>query len=264
MLCWKSGSAPRRVLRHPIVAERVLVVIPALNERRSIGQVVAGVRSANFDCLVVDDGSTDDTFEQAGRAGARAVRLPVNLGVGGALRTAFRYAVDHGYHAVIQCDGDGQHPPELIEQLVATAQETGGHLVIGSRFLPGAQTFRITRARRLAMSWLSFLVRAKSGLRVEDTTSGFRCISEPLLGEFARSFPVHYLGDTFEAVLVAARSGYLVTECPIRIDERAFGETSAPSWRGLRSILRASVVALGGLTFRIGRFEPGNRVDTEL
>jgi hypothetical protein len=101
------------------------------------------------------------------------------------------------------------------------------------------------------MRWFAFLVRVRSGIEVRDTTSGFRCIRQPLLGELARSLPTHYLGDTFEVVVVAARSGYRVAEYPVRMDAREFGQTTAPSWRGLRAILRASVVTLGGLTFRI-------------
>jgi len=185
---------------------------------------------------------------EARASGARAARLPVNLGVGGALRTGFRYAVEHGYDTVIQCDGDGQHLPELIPELLGSV--AAADLVIGSRFVAGAQSFEIGRTRRLAMHWLSWLVRVRTGLRIADTTSGFRCISQPLLGEFARDFPTHYLGDTFEAIIVAGRAGYSVAEVPTRIDARPAGASTASAVAALKFVVRATVVAVVGITFR--------------
>jgi glycosyltransferase involved in cell wall biosynthesis len=210
--------------------------------------VVERIRRVGFDCVVVDDASTDDTALRARRAGAPTVRLPVNLGVGGALRTGFRYAVEHGYQTVVQCDGDGQHPPEEIPGLVAAGD--AADLVIGSRFVPGAETFPIGRSRRLAIRWLSWLVKWRAAITVADTTSGFRCISQPLLGEFARDFPTHYLGDTFEAVIVAARAGYSVREVPIRIDARPVGTSTASALAAMKFTLRATIAVLVGNTFR--------------
>jgi glycosyltransferase involved in cell wall biosynthesis len=227
----------------------VLVVVPAHNEAGSIGEVVSRVRAVGLDCLVVDDASSDDTRRLACDAGAWAVRLPVNLGVGGALRAGFRFAVQRGYDAVVQCDGDGQHPPERIPELVAASADAD--LVIGSRFVPGAESFAIGRARRLAMHWLSWLLRVRSGVTVADTSSGFRCISQPLLGEFAREFPTHYLGDTFEALIVAGRAGYRIIEVPTRIDARPVGSSTANTAAALKFIIRATVVAGLGLTFRV-------------
>src|SRR5688572_11814521 len=114
-------------------AERILVVIPAYREAATVGAVVAAVRAAGFDCVVVDDGSPDRTTEVARAAGATVLRLAVNLGVGAALRCGFRYADSHGYAAVVQCDADGQHPPEAIVGLIEAAREHDAHLVIGSR-----------------------------------------------------------------------------------------------------------------------------------
>jgi hypothetical protein len=101
------------------------------------------------------------------------------------------------------------------------------------------------------MRLFSWLVRLRSDQRVTDTTSGFRCIAEPLLSAFARSFPADYLGDTFEAVLVAARAGYQIAEEPVSMKARVAGRSSASFGRGLRSVVRVVVVAVGGLTFRL-------------
>ena len=232
---------------------RALVVVPARNEAATVANVVGIVAALGLPCVVIDDGSDDDTGAKARAAGARVLRLPVNLGVGGALRLGFRYAVAHGYDVVVQCDADGQHPPEQIPKLLEAQARTGAHMLIGSRFVGDGQSFPISWPRRVTMRLFSWLVRVRAGVRVSDTTSGFRCIAEPLLSAFARSFPTHYLGDTFEAVLVAARSGYRVAEAPVRMEAREVGGSTAGFGGAVRSVVRAVVVAVGGLTFRIDR-----------
>ncbi|MBM3692481.1 MAG: glycosyltransferase family 2 protein [Actinobacteria bacterium] len=229
----------------------VLVVIPAYNESASVGAVVAGLADAGLACVVVDDGSADATAATARAAGAPVLRLPVNLGVGGALRCGFRYAVEHGYRRVVQCDADGQHPPSEIRHLLEVQESTGAHLVVGSRFVDGAPAYDVGRARRIIMRALSGIVRRRTGTVLHDPTSGFRCIAQPLLGEFATSYPVHYLGDTFEAALVAARSGYRIVEAPVQMLPRQGGAASAGPLAAVRFIARSVVAALAGLTFRI-------------
>lgn len=229
----------------------VLVVVPAFNEAGSVGEVVRGLRRAGLDCVVVDDGSRDDTARVARAAGAKVLQLPVNLGVGGALRCGFRFAVARGYRRVVQCDADGQHPPEEIRNLLEVQARERAHLVIGSRFVDGAPEYAVGRARRRIMRVLSAIIRRSTGVVLHDTTSGFRCIAEPLLGEFAASYPVHFLGDTFEAALVAARSRYRIVETPIRILPRQAGEASAKPWAAVRFILRAVIATTAGLEFRI-------------
>ncbi len=230
---------------------RALVIVPARNEVATVGSVTGGITALGLPTLVVDDRSDDDTGLVAEIAGARVLRLPVNLGVGGALRLGFRFAVKHGYDIAVQCDADGQHPPDQILRLLDAQDRTGAHLLIGSRFLKESESFPIAWHRRLTMRLFSWLVWWRAGQRITDTTSGFRCIAEPLLSAFARSFPADYLGDTFEAVLVATRSGYHVAEEPVSMKERAAGQSSASLGRGLRSVVRAMVVAVGGLTFRL-------------
>ena len=228
-----------------------LVVVPAYNEEGAVGDVVRELIAAGIDCVVVDDGSADATAEVARAAGAKVLQLPVNLGVGGALRCGFRFAVDRGYRRVVQCDADGQHPPSEIERLLTVQSAEGAHLVIGSRFVEGSHDYEVGTARRLIMRVLSAIVKRSGGVRIHDTTSGFRCIAQPLLGEFAASYPVHYLGDTFEAALVAARGGYRIVETPIHIRERQAGEASAKPLAAVRFILRAIIATTAGLDFRI-------------
>lgn len=228
-----------------------LVVVPAYNEAGAVGDVVRDLLAEGFDCVVIDDGSADSTARIARAAGAKVLQLPINLGVGGALRCGFRFAVDRGYRRVVQCDADGQHPPSEIRRLLAVQDSEHAHLVIGSRFVEGAHEYEVGRARRFIMRVLSGIVRRSGGVRIHDTTSGFRCIAEPLLGEFATSYPVHFLGDTFEAALVAARGGYRIVETPIHIRERQAGEASAKPIAAVRFILRAVIATTAGLDFRI-------------
>jgi glycosyltransferase involved in cell wall biosynthesis len=230
---------------------RVLVVVPAYNEEGNVGGVAHRLRALGHDCAVVDDGSTDDTAARARAAGAIVLRLPVNLGVGGALRCGFRYAIDHGYDMVVQCDADGQHAPEAVAGLVAAAHERDAHLVIGSRWLTQPPTYSVGWTRRSMMRWLSRLARLYTGLRLTDTTSGFRAIARPLLDEFARSYPVHYLGDTFEAAVVAARAGYRVVEVPVPMHERQSGASSANPIAAVAFVIRSVISVTTGLGFRI-------------
>ncbi len=200
-----------------------LVVIPAYNESASVAEVVRRVHEVGLPALVVDDGSIDGTAAVARSAGAAVARLPVNLGVGGALRTGFRYAVDHGYDRVVQVDGDGQHDPDRIASLLEVADQ-GAHLVVGSRFSDG--DYAVSRSRRGAMRLLSWFVRRLTGLRLDDVTSGFRVISEPLLSHFAIDYPAEYLGDTVEAIVMAHRSGASIRQVPVVMSVRAAGRAT--------------------------------------
>jgi glycosyltransferase involved in cell wall biosynthesis len=200
------------------MADATLVVIPAHNEDGSVGMVVEGVRELGLRSLVVDDGSTDATALVARAAGATVLTLPVNLGVGAALRTGFRYAIANGFKRVIQLDADLQHPPEAIPLLVEAA-DRGADLVIGSRFGSGYDPGR----RMLAMRLLSIVVSRRIGVRITDPTSGFKVVNEPLLSEFARSYPAEYLGDTVEALLQAGAFGASVVEVPVPMQPRQFG-----------------------------------------
>jgi glycosyltransferase involved in cell wall biosynthesis len=228
----------------------LLVVIPAFNEEPSIASVVRAVRNHGFDVLVVDDGSNDETARVSEQSGARVVRLPFNLGVGGALRTGFRIAVEEGYLSVVQIDADGQHPVNQIHELIHSAAEHDAHIVIGSRYFTGEPSFRLPGARRVAMRFLSWLVSHAGGQRITDATSGFRLIREPLLSEFAREFPAYYLGDTFEATIAAVRAGYRVTEIPANLQPRDFGTSSTTSFRAI--LLIAKVIMITVFRLHVG------------
>lgn len=233
-----------------------LVVIPAYREEASVGDVVRRVRAAGFECVVVDDGSPDHTAAVARAAGAVVLQLPVNMGVGAALRCGFRYALAHGYTGVVQCDSDGQHAPEEIPRLVHEAAQRGSHLLIASRFVDGSGDYELHRARRLAMRLLSRLAYRRGGVKVHDTSSGFRVINEPLLTEFARDYPAHFLGDTFEVLVASGRAGYRVDEAPADFAPRSTGEPSSGGVNSVLKIVRVGVSALVGLGPTFTAYEP--------
>jgi glycosyltransferase involved in cell wall biosynthesis len=160
------------------MTERALVVIPALNAERTIGAVVADCKAEVKDVLVVDDGSTDRTAEVAREAGADVVSHPVNRGKGAALKTAFAYAQEHGFEAVVTLDADGQHLPREIPKFFAVREETGGDLIIGGR----AHLFgQMLPRRRFANRFSARCIAFASNTNVTDSQSGFRLYSAQLL-----------------------------------------------------------------------------------
>lgn len=212
--------------------------MPALDEERSVSSVVSAACRLGYDVCVVDDGSVDRTAERAAEAGAQVLRLPVNLGVGGALRCGFRWALSHGYDVVVQVDADGQHDPAQVQALLDALDETGADMVIGSRFVTGAAPYVVHGLRRLAMRLLSARVRRVAGLNILDSSSGFRAVRRPLLDRFAAYYPVEYLGDTVEALIEAGCAGAKVVEHPIAMTPRTHGSSSAGSLASLWYVLR--------------------------
>ena len=174
---------------------RVLVIIPALNAEPSIGRVIAECRAVCEQVVVVDDGSTDGTARVAREAGADVVSHPKNRGKGAALKTAFAYALDHGFDAVVTLDADGQHLPKEIPKFVAAREQTGAHLVIGGR----AHLFQeMLPRRRFANRMSSWFIARVSKTGVTDSQSGFRLYSAELL----RSVHLHSDGFDLESEVI--------------------------------------------------------------
>ena len=229
----------------------VLVIVPAFNEAASIAQVLRDIRSNGFKALVVDDGSTDGAASIARECQAQVVSLPLNSGVGGALRCGFRCAVESGYSAIIQCDADGQHLSQHLNDLLEASNLSGSHIVIGSRFRSSQNTLDPSTTRRFAMWWLARIASRATGCKVTDSTSGFRLIRKPLLTELAKHLPDYYLGDTFEALVVSGRAGYMVEEIGVAMAPRQSGVSTASNGRAIALIGKSLTTVLLGLHFRI-------------
>lgn len=226
----------------PEHGRRLLVAIPAWNEAATVGTVVTDLRSLvpDADILVVDDGSTDSTALEARAAGAMVVVLPFNVGVGGAMRTAFLHAHRSDYDAVVQVDADGQHDPASVVDLVAALSTAS--LVVGSRFTPGSE-YRVRGPRRWAMLMLSVVLSRVARTRLTDTTSGFRAADRSAVRLFARHYPAEYLGDTIDSLVIAARAGLTICEIPVLMRVRQGGRASHAPFKATLYLGR-SVLAL--------------------
>jgi glycosyltransferase involved in cell wall biosynthesis len=226
-----------------INGKRVLIIIPAWNEAASIADVVHEVRGElpSVDVIVVDDGSTDDTAARAAEAGAIVARLSFNLGVGGAMRTGYRYARDYGYDVAIQVDADGQHDPRYIPKLVDALDEHD--LVIGARFA-GEGGYSVKGPRKWAMRMLSAVLSRLSRTRLTDTTSGHRAANRRVIEFFAHWYPAEYLGDTIEVLVRLARNGYRIHQIPVAMRPRMAGTPSNSPVKSTIYLGRAFVVLL--------------------
>lgn len=218
--------------------ERLLVVVPAYNEQASIGPVLSDIRAVVPDAgvLVVDDGSSDDTRKVALAENVKVLSLPFNLGVGGAMRAGFRYAVRNGYTQVIQVDADGQHDPQQIPILIGELADAD--VVVGARFA-GEGEYPLRGPRRWAMRLLSFYLSRLTRVRLTDVTSGFRASGPRAVELFARHYPVEYLGDTVESLVIAALAGLRVKQVAVSMRERSTGRPSQTPFRALVYLLRA-------------------------
>jgi glycosyltransferase involved in cell wall biosynthesis len=221
---------------------RVLVVVPAWNEQGSVASVVREVKDLDptIDVLVVDDGSGDDTAGCATSAGALVCRLPFNLGVGGAMRAGYRYALRAGYDVVVQVDADGQHDAAYIPSLVAGLDRAD--VVVGARFA-GEGAYAAQGPRRWAMRLLAGVLTWLVGEPLSDVTSGFRAVNRRGIRLFATHYPSEYLGDTVESLVIAARTGCRVTQVPVAMRVRTTGRASQSTLRAVLYLSRA-VVAL--------------------
>lgn len=220
-------------------ADRVLVIVPAWNESRSVGNTIREIQaaSAEYDVVVVDDGSTDTTARVAREAGAVVLALPFNLGVGGAMRTGFTYAARHGYGRAIQVDADGQHDPADIQRVLDGLDHAD--ISIGARFADVGD-YQVRGPRRWAMIVLAKVVSRIAGTRLTDVTSGFRAAGARAIGQYVKYYPAEYLGDTLDSLVAAVHAGLTVTQVPVAMRPRAHGVPSQHPFAASVYLLRST------------------------
>jgi glycosyltransferase involved in cell wall biosynthesis len=210
---------------------KVLVVIPAYNEGARIGGVVRRVRETvpEYDLLVVNDGSRDETAREAAAAGAEVVSHPFNLGYGVATQTGYKYAVANGYGYLAQMDGDGQHDPSFIPALLAPVIAGETDFALGSRFL-GVGTYEPSKARRVGMAFFRRLVSLLIGHRITDSTSGYQAFNRSVMRFFTTEvFPCDY--PDADMLITLHRAGFRIREVPVRMHSNAAGKSMHSGWK---------------------------------
>jgi glycosyltransferase involved in cell wall biosynthesis len=226
---------------------RRVAVVPARNEEAAVGRVVAELREFDpgLDVVVIDDGSTDATAEVARAAGAAVVRLPYNLGIGGAVQTGFKFALAHGYEIVIRLDGDGQHDPQEIPNLLAPLERGDADVVVGSRFADGNGDYRAPFARRAGIRWFARIVSLLTGQKLTDTTSGFQAVNARAIRLFAADYPHDY--PEVEAAVMVVRHRLRILEVSARMRGRETGSSSITMLRSLYYAVKVTLALFIGV-----------------
>ena len=202
-----------------------IAIVPAMNEEGSIGSVIDEIRAFDptFTIVVIDDGSVDRTARAARERGAHVLRLPFNLGIGGAVQTGFRFAYENGYGLAVRVDGDGQHDPAELPKIVEPVLAGQADICIGSRFA-GENSFRSSRSRRIGIRLLASIVSRLIGQPVTDTTSGFQALNRRGIALFAADYPHDY--PEVEAMVMVAKHRLRLVEVPVTMRERSAGQSS--------------------------------------
>jgi glycosyltransferase involved in cell wall biosynthesis len=206
---------------------RAIAIVPAFNEEGTVADVISELRGydSEIEILVIDDGSHDKTAEAARVAGARVLRLPFNLGIGGAVQTGFRYADENGFNLAVRVDGDGQHDPMQLAAVVEPVVRGDANIAVGSRYLtPRESGYRSSVPRRLGIRILSGVVSILTRQRITDPTSGFQALDRKAIALFAADYPHDY--PEVEAIVLVKRHRLTLVEVPIRMRPRAGGQSS--------------------------------------
>lgn len=242
---------------------RVLVIIPAYNESETIAAVIAAIRAhhPSFSIVVVDDGSADDTARIVASTGAAdLVRLPYNLGIGGAMQTGYKYALREGYDIAIQCDADGQHPASQMQRLISPILDGRADLVVGSRYVKETG-YKPSFSRRVGKSLLSRIVNSVCGGGITDTTSGFRAANRRVIALFAVNYPDDY--PEAEALVIVHRHALKACEVSVDMLPRQGGQSSIGPRRAAYYIVKVSL-AIFISTFRRLTRTPEFPIEVEL
>ena len=219
---------------------KVLIIIPAYNEQESIERVIDNLIAnyPQYDYVIINDGSTDETREICDRSGYKVLDLPINLGIGGAVQTGYRYALRNNYDVAVQMDGDGQHDPAYLEGMLSAIENNEADAVIGSRFV-NKEGFQSSVSRRMGIGFLSILGKVLTGVRLRDITSGYRMVNRKLISIYANDYPSDYPEP--EAMVIAAIHGCKVLEYPVIMCERESGASSINFKRSVYYMIKVTL-----------------------
>lgn len=223
-----------------------IAIVPALNEEQTVGRVIDEIWAfdAGFDIVVVDDGSVDRTAGVAADRGAHVLRLPFNLGIGGAMQTGFRFAFEQGYDIAVQIDGDGQHDASQLPKILGPVLAGRADLCVGSRFT-GDGAYRSSFARRVGIKIFARVVSAVVRQKVTDTTSGFRAVNRRGIALFAADYPHDY--PEVESTVMLVKHKLTLEEVPVAMRERGSGASSITALRSVYYMTKVLLAIFVGL-----------------
>ena len=220
-----------------------LVIIPAYNEEGNLEKTINDIteNAPGFDYVIINDCSTDNTLEMCRHHGFHYLNLPVNLGIGGAVQTGYRYAFYHGYDLAVQFDGDGQHSAAHLEDMAKVLEKSGADMVIGSRFIE-KEGFQSSGLRRVGIRYFTMLIRLLTGKTITDPTSGMRMVNRKLLEKFTNEYPKDYPEP--ESVVTILSENYKVKEGPVIMNEREEGVSSISLRNSVYYMIKVSFAIL--------------------
>lgn len=220
-----------------------LIIIPAYNESASIECTVEEIKkkAKDFDYIIINDCSTDNTREICENKGYNIINLPINLGIGGAVQTGYRYGYNQGYDLAVQVDGDGQHDSEFLGKMARCLEEEQVDMVIGSRFIE-KEGFQSSGTRRIGIKYFTLLIKALTGKKITDPTSGLRMINKDVMKIFAYDYPKDYPEP--ESVLSILRQGKKVKEIPVVMRARSGGESSISLKKSVYYMIKVTLAIL--------------------
>lgn len=220
-----------------------LIIIPAFNEESNIEKTVTAIKenAQGFDYVIINDCSGDHTRQICEKKGYNIVNLPINLGIGGAVQTGYKYALEHGYDVAVQVDGDGQHDPEFLNKMAEHLMKNGLDMVIGSRFIE-KEGFQSSKLRRIGIIFFSVLIKILTGKRITDPTSGLRMVGRNVMALFAVDYPRDYPEP--ESVVAVIRRGMKVEEIPVIMRERSGGVSSISLKKSVYYMIKVTLAIL--------------------
>lgn len=219
--------------------KKILVIIPTYNEEKSIENVVRDIReNADVDIVIVNDGSTDNTYEVAKKTDSFVIDLPFNLGIGGAMQTGYLYAYYNDYDIAVQVDADGQHDASFINDIIKPVIDDEADMIIGSRYVEKT-SYKSTFFRRLGMIYFTGVIKLFTGIKINDTTSGFRAINRKIIELFANDYPEDY--PEVEVLVKLKRKGFRFSEVPVCMRERKTGRSSITPFKSLYYMIKVTL-----------------------
>lgn len=222
---------------------KCLIIIPAYNEAGNIEKVINNLvqNYPQYDYVVINDGSTDETEKVCIREGYQVLNLPINMGIGGAVQTGYRYAQKNDYDIAVQIDGDGQHDVAFLENMLKLIETGEADIVIGSRFVQ-KEGFQSSQVRRIGIRFLSTLARILTGVRIQDITSGYRAVNRRFIEIYADDYPADYPEP--EAIVIAAVYGGVIKEYPVVMRERESGISSITLKKSVYYMIKVTLAML--------------------